>query len=65
MYIDCGYVLDNVYVNSYNQRANYTRYVNNMYKRKTNVKIIIYQKLDDLPNNMKERIITEANNILF
>ena len=64
-YIDCGSVLDNVYVTSYNQRDNYTRYVNNMYKRKTYVKIIINQKLDDLPNNMKKRIINESNNILF
>ena len=36
-----------------------------MYKRKTYVKIIINQKLDDLPNNMQERIINESNNILF
>ena len=39
--VDCGYVLDNVYVTSYNQTDNYTKYVNNMYKRKTLVKIII------------------------
>ena len=63
--IDCGYVLDNVYVTSYNQRDNYTRYVNNMYTRKTYVTIIINQKLDDLPNNIKELIIIEANNTLF
>ena len=56
-------MLDNVYVTSYNQRDNYTRYVNNTYKRKTYVKIIINQKLDDLPNNMQERIINESNNI--
>ena len=63
--IDCGYVLDNIYVTSYNQRDNYTRYVNNMYKRKTYVKMIINQKLDDLSGNMKARLINEANNILF
>ena len=63
--IHCGNVLDNVYVTSYNQRNNYTRYVNNMSKRKTNVKIIINQKLDNLPNNIQERIINESNNILF
>ena len=33
--IDCGSVLDNVYVTSYNQRDNYTKYVINMYKHKT------------------------------
>ena len=36
--INYGSVLDNVYVTSYNQRDYYTRYVNNMYKRKTYVK---------------------------
>ena len=51
--INCGSVLDNVYVTSYNQRDNYTKYVNNMYKRKTYVKIIINQKLNDLSGNIK------------
>ena len=63
--IDCGYVLDNVFVTGYNQRNNYTKYVNNMYKRKTCVKIIINQKLSNLSGNLKERIINETNNILF
>ena len=30
--IDCGSVLGNLYLTSYNQRDNYTRYLNNMYK---------------------------------
>ena len=63
--IDCGYVLDNMYVTSYNQTDNYTKYVNNMYKRKTYVKIIINRKFNDLSGSMKQRIINETNNILF
>ena len=58
-------MLGNVYVTSYNQRDNYSKYENNMYKRKTYVKIIINQKLNDLSGNMKEQIINETNNILF
>ena len=50
---DCGSVLDNVYVTSYNQRDNCTKYVNNMYKCKTYVKIIINHKLNNLSGNMK------------
>ena len=38
--IDCGSVLDNVYVTSYNQRDNYT-----ISKRNTYVKIITNQKI--------------------
>ena len=62
--IDCGFVLDNIYVTSYNQRYNYTRYVNNMYKRKTYVKIKINQKLDNLSGNLKARLINEVYNML-
>ena len=36
-----------------------------MYKRKTYVKLIINKKIDDLSSNMKERILNEANNVLF
>ena len=36
--INCGSVLGNVYVTSYNQRDNYTRYINNVYKRKRMLK---------------------------
>ena len=61
---DCGIVLANIYVTSYN-RDNYNKYINNMYKRRTYVKVIIKQKLDDLSGNIKEQIINEANNILF
>ena len=50
---------------SYNQRGNYNKYVNNMHKRKTYIKIIIKQKLNDLLSHIKEQIINEANNILF
>ena len=60
--IDCGSVFGKVYVTSYNQKDNYTRCVNNMYKRKTHVERIINQKLNDLSGNMKERIINETNN---
>ena len=58
-------VLANIYVTSYNQRDNYNKYVNKMYKRKTYVKVIIKQKLNDMLGNIKEQIINETNNILF
>ena len=64
-FINCGSVLGNVYVTSHNQRDTYTIYVNNMYKRKTYVKILINPKLNDLSGNMKARIINEVNNVLF
>ena len=32
---DCCMELANIYVTSYNQRNNYNKYVNNMYKHKT------------------------------
>ena len=34
-----------------------------MYKRKTFVKVIIKQKLNDIPSNIKEQIINETNNL--
>ena len=57
-------VLANIYVTSY-QRDNYNKYIKNMYKRKTYIKVIIKQKLNDLPSHIKEQIINETNNILF
>ena len=36
-----------------------------MYKRKTYVKVVIKQKLNDLPSNIKEQIASETNNMLF
>ena len=63
--LDCGYLLDNVYVTINNQRDKYTKYTNNMYKTQKYVKIIINQKLNNLSGNVKERITNETNNILF
>ena len=53
---DCGSVLGYQFVTSYSQKQNYDKYVNNIYKRKTYVKILIKQKLNDLTCNIKERI---------
>ena len=63
--IDCGSVLGYQYVTSYSLNQNYNKYINNIYKRKTYIKTIIKQKLNDISNKIKEEIINETNNILF
>ena len=36
-----------------------------MYLSKKYIKVIIKQKLNDIPSHIKEQIINETNNILF
>ncbi len=63
--IDCGSVLGYQFVTGYNQKQNYNKYVNNKYKRKTYVRVQVENKLHDLTNVIKERIIKEAEFILY
>ena len=62
---DCCIVLANIYVTSNNQKDNYNKYANNMYKRKTYIKVIIKQKLNDLPRHIEEKIINEKTIYCF
>ncbi len=62
---NCGSVLGyKLTAISYTEQQNYNKYPNNMYKRKTYVKLLINQKLYDLSYDLKERIISEINKIL-
>jgi transcription elongation factor Elf1 len=61
----CGSVIGYKYITGYKEKENYNKYINNIYKRKTYVKILINKKLNDLSYSLKEQIINEINNILF
>ena len=60
--INCGCVLGCVYTMTFNDMQHYSR-VNSMYKRKNYVKTIINDKLYDLSQTNKEKIINESNRI--
>ncbi len=61
--MDCGLVIGYTYILGYYERDNHYKYVNNMYKTMTYVKILINQKLSDLSYNLKEQIIIEIKKI--
>ena len=60
--VNCGSVFGYKYELTYNDMQNY-KMPNNIYKRKTYINAIINEKLSDLPQVEKEKIITLSNKI--